>query len=596
MISKATANNWEKLGSDPQGKLAKRANKTRSTRRVVASGYLDYAPAYRLLDTLSGADQPIGDIMYSLCVSYLQHAGIWEKENVKAFFSTLPDYRHLDIDLPPRIWDSTDDVLGFVYQSLTAEGERNMTGLYYTNRKVVEYMLDGKTLSKGETFLDPCCGSGAFLLSVKAEDPSCLYGFDINPIAVMTAGTNLLVKYAACDFVPQVHCIDFLHEDFPRAAESVNIPHTYHNIYTNPPWGADKEGQYTAAFPCIKSKERASMVVVRSLELLGANGMLHAILPTSLLKVKAHHDIRSHILSNASIKRIDMFKDKFDGVFTDFFSIKMEKSAAAAQVYDVTTGNKTTTVALPESARASGTIVWECLSDLDKTIIEKLESRRHDDLTHSLWALGIVTGDNKKKVKKEWASGLEPVYMGRQVSPFKLQHTTSYISFIPETFQQCAREEMFRAPEKLIYRFIAKYPIVAYDNQQRLCLNSANILIPLVDGLSIKSVAALLNSSLYHYYYSMKFPDIKVLKGNLQQLPFPKLTARQDKKLSRMVTSFQSSGHPEANQRALDKAVYDIFDITPSEQIKIQEYEKISYDVHDSAFGGMQRHRHGTTD
>ena len=270
-----------------------------------------------------------------------------------------------------------------------------------------------------------------------------------------------------------------------------------------------------------------------------------------------------------------MFKDRFDGVFTDFFSIKMEKSHADSQMYNVTTGNKTTTIALPESARASGTIVWECLSDLDKTIMEKLESRRHDDLSHSLWALGIVTGDNKKKVKKEWASGLEPVYMGRQVSPFKLQHTTSYISFIPEAFQQCAREEMFRAPEKLIYRFIAKYPIVAYDNQQRLCLNSANM---------------------YHYYYSMKFPDIKVLKGNLQQLPFPKLTARQDKKLSRMVTSFQSSGHPEANQLALDKAVYDIFNITPNEQIQIQEYEKISYDVHDSAFGGMQRRRHGTTD
>ena len=94
----------------------------------------------------------------------------------------------------------------------------------------------------------------------------------------------------------------------------------------------------------------------------------------------------------------------------------------------------------------------------------------------------------------------------------------------------------------------------------------------------------------------MKFPDIKVLKGNLQKLPFPKLTASQDKKLSRMVTSFQSSGRPKAIQRALDKAVYDIFNITPNEQIQIQEYEKISYDVHDSAFGGMQRHRHGTTD
>lgn len=596
MTSKATVYNWKRLRSNPEGKLVKRANKTRSTKRVVASGYLDYAPAYRLLDMLSVEDQPIGDIMYSLCVSYLQHAGIWEKENVKAFFASLPEYRHLGIDLPPHIWDSHDDVLGFVYQSLTAEGERNMTGLYYTNRKVVEYMLSGKMLSKGETFLDPCCGSGAFLLLVKAEDPSCLYGFDTNPIAVMTAGTNLLVKYAAYDFVPQVYCIDFLKDDLFETLDKNNLPLSFDNIYTNPPWGADKEGLYTASFPCIKSKERASMVIVRSLRLLSANGMLCALLPTSLLRIRTHHDIRRYMLANASVRRIDVFKDRFDGVFTDFFCIKMEKTPTAAQVYDVTTNDGTTTIALPETDRKNGVIVCERLSDIDRTILHKIESRRHDDLTHSLWALGIVTGDNKTKVKREWKPGLEPVYRGKHVGPFRLHGTSSYIAFVPKTFQQCAKEELFRAPEKLIYRFIAKYPIVAYDNRQCLCLNSANILIPQMDGISVRSVAALLNSSLYHYYYSMKFRDIKVLKGNLQKLPFPKLTASQDKKLSRMVTSFQSSGHPKAIQRALDKEVYDIFNITPNEQIKIQEYEKISYDVHDSAFGGMQRHRHGTTD
>ena len=199
-----------------------------------------------------------------------------------------------------------------------------------------------------------------------------------------------------------------------------------------------------------------------------------------------------------------------------------------------------------------------------------MESRRHDDLSHSQWALGIVTGDNKNKVKKEMATGLEPVYTGKQVTPFRLQKGSSYISFAPETFQQCAKEEFFRAPEKLIYRFIAKYPIVAFDDKQCLCLNSANILIPELDSISIKSVAALLNSSLYHYYYAIKFADIKVLKGNLQELPFPKLTKVQDEKLSHLVSSIQASNFSEGFQRELDETVYSLFSITSTEQQQIE--------------------------
>ena len=203
-----------------------------------------------------------------------------------------------------------------------------------------------------------------------------------------------------------------------------------------------------------------------------------------------------------------------------------------------------------------------------------MESSRHDDLTHSQWALGIVTGDNKNKVKKDVEPGLEPVYTGKQVRPFSLKEESSYILFAPETFQQCAKTEYFRAPEKLIYRFIAKYPIVAYDDKQCLCLNSANILIPELDGIAIKSVAALLNSTLYHYYYTMKFSDIKVLKGNLQTLPFPKLTVDQDRELSDLVTTIQLSDYSEEHQRQLDKVVYSIFGITPTEQVYIYSQSK----------------------
>jgi hypothetical protein len=67
----------------------------------------------------------------------------------------------------------------------------------------------------------------------------------------------------------------------------------------------------------------------------------------------------------------------------------------------------------------------------------------------------------------------------------------------------------------------------------------------------------------------MKFSDIKVLKGNLQALPFPKLTQQQDEALCELVTEIQASDFTEAAQERLNQMVYDLFSITPAEQSQI---------------------------
>lgn len=568
-ISKATEYNWKKLNSDSSQKLTRRANKTQSVKKIIATNYLDFAPANQLLGELLSIGQQVDNIMYSLCISALKFHHIDSNRNVVEFMSRFNNYEFIELEVPKAVWAENNDVLGFIYQSLITEGERNLTGQYYTNKKVVDYMLDNKWLDNGETFLDPCCGSGAFLLSVHTQTPECLYGFDINPIAVMISGTNLLIKYADKDFVPNVYCLDFLKRDL-FGLEEDNIPFKFDNIYTNPPWGSDKEGMYAYCYPEIKSKERCSMFIVEALKRLNAGGNLYFLLPTSLLKIKTHNDVRKYILTHSTIKQLNVYSDRFDGVFTDYLSIKLTTGPTSNQDYVVSTGGKNLNIHLSESDYNAGTIATEQLTDVEDSILKKMESKRNDDLKHSQWALGIVTGDNKNKVKKETARGLEPVYTGKQVAPFKLQNESSYILFAPESFQQCAKEEYFRAPEKLIYRFIARYPIVAYDDKQCLCLNSANILIPELDGISIKSTAALLNSSLYHYYYSLKFPDIKILKGNLQELPFPKLTRNQDESLSSLVSSIQTSGVSEDHMRKLDETVYAIFEITPTEQQQIR--------------------------
>lgn len=574
LISRATANNWSRLQSDADHKLMKRANKTRSVKRIVASGYLNSPQAECLLHQLYAVEYPIESIIYTLVVSALSYHGLIHKPHVVKFLS---NYEHLGlavIDLPDGLWNTEEDVLGFIYQSLMPEGERILGGQYYTSRQVVEYIIGKKKLHYNETFLDPCCGSGAFLMGITTDNPSNLYGFDINPIAVMIASTNLLLKYRDYVFSPNIYCKDYLSHDIFDDAVIADLPSKYDNIYTNPPWGSDKCGLYASHYPYAKSKERASMFFYESVARLTPTGTLYFLLPTSLLKINTHSDIRKYLLTNTLISQIDLYKGRFDGVFTDYFSIKVTPGIPIGQHYLVTSDEGSFPVALTKHQQAEGIIVIDNFSEIDNSILGKMDALCNDRLSHSLWALGIVTGDNKKLVKKEKTTGLESVYLGKDVMPFQLHQATSFIHFDPQAFQQCAKEELFRAPEKLIYRFIARYPIVVYDDRQCLCLNSANILIPQLDSISVKSVAALLNSTLYKYYYLSKFADIKVLKGNLQQLPFPKLTPAQDLNLQSFVMDMKNGSFDGKELARLDKMVYEIFDISASEQEHI--YNKVN--------------------
>ena len=109
------------------------------------------------------------------------------------------------------------------------------------------------------------------------------------------------------------------------------------------------------------------------------------------------------------------------------------------------------------------------------------------------------------------------------------------------------------------------------DGKGRLT-KRANILIPQLDTVSVKSAAALLNATLYRYYYVLKFPDIKILKSNLQALPLPQLSAAEDLLLASLTDQALSTGYTPQLQERLDQVVYGLFGITPSEQEHIHHH------------------------
>lgn len=448
-----------------------------------------------------------------------------------------------------------------------------------------EYLLnryDDINDSKNDkrTYLDPCCGSGMFLCNIKTNNPENLFGFDINKIACLITGTNLLVKYKEYNFEPKVYCLDFLNSTINDFKE-LNIPLEFDCVFTNPPWGTDKDKIYVNKFSNITSKEKASMFIVKSINVVKEYGQLCFILPSSLLKIKTHKDIRHFIINNTKIQQINIYNNSFDGVFTDFFGIKMLKEHSnTTQTYTVHISEEKAKfiVTLSKSDIDNDNIITKYLNKTDLSIINKIENKKYTDLSLSTFALGIVTGDNKNKlitsIKNINLNKFEQIYSGKQVTPFKLVKTDTYIEFNPSNLQQCAKEEYYRSKEKLIYKFISRYPVVSYDDKQCLCLNSANIIIPNIKDISMKVICALLNSSLYKYYYCIKYDDIKVLKENLKQLPIPYINKNDSILLTDIINNILNNEFNETYKKEIDNIIYNIFNINDIDRNYIETYFK----------------------
>ncbi len=105
------------------------------------------------------------------------------------------------------------DIFRTIYQEMIIAGVRHRLGEYYTPEILCKKMVEN-SYSMGERVLDSSCGSGTFLietckkidsefiLAPNQKPPkewfnavSNIFGFDINPIAVLTTKANLLLYF-----------------------------------------------------------------------------------------------------------------------------------------------------------------------------------------------------------------------------------------------------------------------------------------------------------------------------------------------------------------------------------------------------------------
>ena len=386
-------------------------------------------------------------------------------------------------------------------------------------------------------------------------DPAMLCGMDNDEIAVMLAKFNLLLKYPEQNFIPDIRCCDFLQENGIEAFDC---------IVTNPPWGA--AGVSPCCLPEVRSGESFSLFFVKAFSMLKPGGTIRFLLPDAVMNVKKHQDLRKFLLEKCRLEEIMRFSARFSGVTSGTVGICCSKSPPRRTIRF--SDGKLRYSVERQLLQKNSSCCFTMLELADAEILRAIRQKQKYTLADSRWALGIVTGSNREKLFTEPAPGLEKIYTGREVLPYVLAPHRFYIRFDRQELQQTAPEEYYRASEKLVYKFISSRPVFAYDNSRSLFLNSANILIPDVPGMSIKTVLAFLNSELFAYYCRKLFGDVKILKGDLMQLPFPEITADENRIMETLAEDMLNGADVS---EILQEQIYRIFGMTPEQISRIRQ-------------------------
>lgn len=513
----------QKLESGATKRLRRRANKRLSDATFIPDEYA-FHPEVRqcVADLVAEHHSKPEDVRVFLLRVILGLLGDLRNPGIETELQWWRDQAGRDVSKfsfsPPT---GHEDLLGLLYQSLLLEGSKSSAGSYYTPSAVATDMLRSYVRSDSSV-MDPCCGTGLFLLQAAriVSDPRKLWGYDVDELAVRIARINLLLRFPDLDFSPNVYVRDGLH---PPAA-------LFDVIATNPPWGAnvcelrakDFREQYDD-----RSNESFSFFIYASLRHLKPKGILTILLPEALLNIRTHSAVRRYLSTNSKILSIQCLGRVFKNVFTPVVRLDVENSAPSSD-HCFTAVSKTCATSVKQSTLGSTPehSFHVFVKDESRAIAASIFDTPHVTLRKNAdWALGIVTGDNTRHLLEKRSPGSEPIFTGKELRRFVPAPPKRFIIFAPHQLQQVAPVERYRAKEKLLYRFISRELVFSYDSSGALALNSANIVIPRIDGYAIKTVLAFLNSIVFQFIFQTSFGALKILRGDLERLPFPNMPA-----------------------------------------------------------------------
>lgn len=479
---------------------------------------------------------------------YVEINKIYERENIFEDFI---------------IENKDDDILGAFYQSVQTIASKSKNGSFFTPSA----LLSSIKIPENAKVLDPCCGSGGILIRTisNKHDPSNIYAYDIDETALLICKINFILFFGDAFISPHIEKHDLIF--YEKNILFANETEKFDFIVTNPPWGSklskEQKKFLLQTYPSLDTTEVFSIALFNAVKKLSEQGMLNFFLPESILNVGTHKNIRKFLLESKRNIEITPFGTAFKGVQSECVLLKL--SAKTKDDTKIVVKNDTDVILDKKNIVSPDYLISYSVSDFDNEIINKIYSSKSTKLSaNTKFALGIVTGNNKKYVHEAKYSEDEAIFRGKDIFPYKLKKPEAFIKFTPEVFQQVAPTEMYRS-KKIVYKFISDKIVCALDDSS-LFLNSANIIIS--NDYPMEMLVCLFNSPIYSFIYQKKFKSKKVLKHHFQDFPLPVLD--KDIKES-FLLSYNNIIQEKIEQSDIDKKICEYFQISDKQYNHITE-------------------------
>ena len=337
------------------------------------------------------------------------------------------------------------------------------------------------------------------------------------------------------------------------------------SIVTNPPWGSKftvrKKESLGKLYPELATSEIFSISLYNAIKLLKENGELFFFLPHSFLNVAAHKRIRQYIFNKDNNVSIKLLGNAFKGVLSESILLHLRRSSLERQVTIQNEDGNIYKIAL-KNIRPPDFVVSADSKTEDTLLIDKIYNKKHTTLAEDVtFALGIVTGDNKKHLVEKKTKSSEAIFRGKDIDKYVFNKPKYFIEFKPGLYQQTAPEEYYRQ-KKIAYRFISDRLVCVLDKGNSLLLNSANLLIS--KNYPMETIVSFFNSDIYTFIFRKKFHSRKVLKSHLKSLPLPILPGEIHQFIFSLYneTNFENSESLDSYQKTIDDIICKAFTIS----------------------------------
>ncbi|SMN00791.1 Modification methylase bstVI [uncultured Candidatus Thioglobus sp.] len=408
------------------------------------------------------------------------------------------------------------------YEQSLSIAERNKKGIYYTPNSSIDEMFSALPILKAtDTFLDPCCGTGNFLIKAleKGIKPENIYGFDVDKTALKIANNRFYQLTG--QHSNNIKLVNLLEEKHNQK---------YDFIFTNPPWGykfnAQQKTYYANRFNKGVKVDSSALFVLICLNIIQKDGMLGVLLPDSFFNIAAFKSVRKVLLKKSLVQLINHNKP-FEGLQTKAYSFIVKNNSDLIKIQCKTDTSKQFRKQTDFINNPHYIINFDA-TEMEAQVISHLYSYPHQTLTSKAkWGLGIVTGNNAKHLSNTKKNNHKPIYKGVDIEKGKIKKHKFYIFDDFSKLQQTADKKLYLADKKIVYRFINSNLIFALDDKQRYFLNSVNFLIInqhtllAEDKLAIteQQLVFLMNAEIMNWLFKKLFRTHKVLRSDLERLP-----------------------------------------------------------------------------